>query len=304
METLHEEIICKLAYFDIFSYPLTRQELLDFTRTPVSDLKKDAAIRELVETKTIFRIDNFYALRPDANLATRRVVGNALAIKQLKTARKAATLLSFFPFVRGIAVSGSLSKNYADPKSDIDFFIITARNRLWIARTLMHFFKKITFLPGLQHWFCMNYYIDEDALEIREKNIFTAIEIITVKPMRGAAIFTDFLCANQWVARYVPPSIRLEGVKAVPAPLLKRVIEKCFNNRFGERLECYLMNVTQRRWNRKTAQKRLTMRGILMGMDAGRHYAKPQPHHFQDKIIEQYAAKTADLLRTLKAVAV
>ena len=71
-----------------------------------------------------------------------------------------------------------------------------------MARTIMHLFKKFTFLAGRQHWFCMNYYVDEDGLEIKEKNIYTAVELVTVMPMRGDTIFKDLISANKWTQRF------------------------------------------------------------------------------------------------------
>jgi hypothetical protein len=69
-------------------------------------------------------------------------------------------------------------------------FITTAKNRLWIARTLMHGLKKLTFLFNKQHYFCMNYYVDEvQQLQIREKNIYTAIEVATLMPSTGRYYF-------------------------------------------------------------------------------------------------------------------
>jgi predicted nucleotidyltransferase len=52
-----------------------------------------------------------------------------LAVKHIKKAKAVAKFLSWFPYIRGIAISGSLSKNFADENSDLDFFIITAANR-------------------------------------------------------------------------------------------------------------------------------------------------------------------------------
>ena len=88
-------------------------------------------------------------------------------------------MLFQFPFVRGVFISGSLSKRCAAEKEDVDYFIVTSANRLWIARTIMHLYKKLTYLRGRQDRYCMNYFIDEEALEIKEKNIFTAVEMIT-----------------------------------------------------------------------------------------------------------------------------
>jgi len=304
LETLQHDILCKLAYFDIFSYPLTKEEIFSYINISCDDFEKEKALSELLTDKEVFPLDEFYSLSHDTELAARRRKGNQVARKQLRIAKRVARLLSWFPYVRGIAVSGSLSKNYADENSDIDFFIITARNRLWIARTLMHFFKKITFLFGRQHWFCMNYYVDEEALEIREKNIFTAIEIVTVLPLSGITIFDQFLSSNTWVKKYFPLHMRMEGTRNTSNNILKRAAEKLFNNALGSRLERYFMNLTISRWKKKTEQHRKNMRGILLGMDAGVHYAKPEPKYFQEKIVERYHSKTGELLSRPRVMAV
>jgi predicted nucleotidyltransferase len=60
------------------------------------------------------------------SMIEKRRTANARAIGQMELARKKAAFISKFPFIRGIFVSGSLSKNYADDKSDLDFFIVTS----------------------------------------------------------------------------------------------------------------------------------------------------------------------------------
>ena len=52
-------------------------------------------------------------------------------------------LISKFPYVEGVGISGSLSKGYYDDDGDIDFFIITSPKRLWIARTFLILYKKL-----------------------------------------------------------------------------------------------------------------------------------------------------------------
>ena len=100
--------------------------------------------------------------------------------KALRNAR----LIFHFPFTRAIMISGSLSKNYADEASDVDYFIIVKPGRLWIARTLLIIYKRI-FLMNSKKYFCVNYFIDEDHLEIEEKNLFTAVELTTLIPIHG-----------------------------------------------------------------------------------------------------------------------
>src|SRR5262249_18548698 len=159
---------------------------------------------QLIGARCIYQHGEFYSLNHDHSLVARRIKGNRHARTMLDTAYKVSALLYRFPFVRGIGISGSLSKNFADEKADIDFFIITSKNRLWIARTLMHLFKKLTYLAGRQHWFCMNYYVDEEAMLIEEKNIFTAIELLTLVPVAGNGTLDSFFHVNAWAMDYFP----------------------------------------------------------------------------------------------------
>ncbi|HEY1216923.1 MAG TPA: hypothetical protein VGE93_25135, partial [Bryobacteraceae bacterium] len=162
-----------MAYFDIFHYPLTLEDVCWFLETDASIEHVRQEVEALIGEGRLFRSGPFYSLQNDPNLAIRRLRGEAHADELLLIANRGARLLYQFPFVRGVFISGSLSKRCADEKADIDYFIVTEANRLWIARTLLHLFKKLTYLRGHQHRYCMNYFVDEEALEIIEKNIFT-----------------------------------------------------------------------------------------------------------------------------------
>lgn len=222
----------------------------------------------------------------------RRRKGNLKAKKLLYTAEKVAGLLSYFPFVRGVAISGSLSKNFADEQSDIDLFIITTKNRLWLARTFMHGFKKLTFLFNKQHFFCMNYYIDESMLEIKEQNIYTATEVVTLLPLRGITAFQNFYVHNDWSKSYLPNhSLKVTYTKEIHHPFFKKVIEAIFDNPIGSWLDRLLMYITAKRWAQKTKMGKLNNRGIVMSMEADRHYAKPNPQNFQKKLLDLYERK-------------
>ncbi len=59
-------------------------------------------------------------LKNEPFLVERREKGNTKAAEMIAIARKVGDLLIRFPYVRGIAISGSLSKNFADDDSDID----------------------------------------------------------------------------------------------------------------------------------------------------------------------------------------
>jgi predicted nucleotidyltransferase len=298
LNTTAENILKTLGYFDLFQYPLTRDEICRFHADEVPHSVIFTALEELVKDRSVFKLDEFFSLKNDFSAVHTRRNGNILAIKQMKIAGRVARLLSTFPYVKGIAVSGSLSKNFANEKTDIDFFIVTATNRLWIARTFMHLYKKLTFLTGRQHWFCMNYYVDEAGLEITEKNIFTAMEIVTLVPMQGKSSLDNFNSTNDWVKKYFPVNCSVVNhVPEIKGGVFRKLIEKILGGKTGDAVENWLMNITGRRWQKKAERHQLNSKGICMSMIVGRHFSKPDPRNFQDKVVERYHAKVQQLLQ-------
>ncbi|GAB3904914.1 hypothetical protein [Mucilaginibacter boryungensis] len=298
MTEINKNILATLAYFDMFNYPLTRVEIFLFLQQKYRQQDFDVALQYLVVSQAIYKFDNFYTLKNDHGLVDRRIMGNRKAAELMKTARRVSELLIRFPYVRGIAISGSLSKNYADDKSDIDLFIITAKNRLWIARTIMHAFKKLTFLINKQHYFCMNYYVDEQQMQITEKNIYTATEVVTLIPLQGDAIFDQFFAANAWTQEYLPNNyLRLSSAQSVKNNALKNAVESLFNNHVGDFFDRILMKITGSRWSKKTIEKRLNAHGIVLSMSAEKHCAKPHPVEFQKKLVGRYNDKIACLFQ-------
>jgi len=291
-----QDILATLSYFDIFDYPLTQSEIAQFLKTDYCPEEFTEDLQNLVMENWVYKLDEFYSLQDNSFLARRRREGNIRAKNMLKTAEKIAAFLATFPFVKGVAVSGSLSKNFADENSDIDFFIITEKNKLWIARTFMHSFKKIAILLKKQDLFCMNYYIDEEMLPIKEKNIYTATEIATLLPLRGISIFKEFFKQNDWSKSFLPNhSLRVSYVQETKNPFLKKTVEFIFRNSIGNLVDSLLMKITIHLWNKKTRSRKLNKRGIVLGMDASKHYAKPNPLAFQKKFMDLYEKKIFNL---------
>ena len=297
MTRIQVNILQTLAYFDIFHYPLTNEEIRNFLSIPVSQPMIDDQLLILAQNESLYKIGEFYSLQSDLAIAERRRNGNKKAVEEIKKAVKAARILSKFPYVEGLALSGSLSKNFADENTDIDFFIIAKTNRLWIARTIMHMFYKLALLVGKERWFCMNYYVDEAGMEIAEKNIFTAMEIITLIPMEGLSRVNNFMHSNKWVEHYFP-GYRAKDTLAqeIKKGGLRSFTEMLFNGKFGEATDNWLMKMTAKRWKKKEDKLNVNAKGICMGMLAGKHFAKPDPKNFQYKILDEYDSKVDQIL--------
>ncbi|HEX5654366.1 MAG TPA: hypothetical protein VFX58_14890 [Chitinophagaceae bacterium] len=294
--SLKEAVLKLLAYFDIFHYPLTRDEVCSFLRHFPAEEKIDQSLAILLDEKTIFCYQGFYSLQDNLLLVHRRKQGNERAVPLLRKAIRIGRFLQQFPFVRAVGISGSLSKNFAAENADIDFFIITASNRLWIARTLMHLFKKLCYLAGRQHYFCMNYYIDEMALSLEDQNIFSAIEVKTLVPVDGFHGMEDFFTLNAWTAQWLPGfADPLQSLPDSRPSVFKNTGEWFFNAMWGDRLDDFLFHKTRQRWLVKEARGLRNQKGVRMGLVTGKHFARSNPGAFQERVLAMYEKKLQQL---------
>ena len=294
---LRQNLLRTIAYFDLFNYPLAIEDIRRFLDVETDEMSIEKEVRALVCEGCLYRVGDYYSLQNNPALAQRRIRGEAHADELLVIAERNARLLYQFPFVRGICISGSLSKRCADERADIDYFIITRSNRLWIARTLMHLLKKLSYLRGHQHRFCMNYFIDGEALEIKEKNIFTATELLTLMPVCGNGALDEFFEANEWTSSYLPHyRDRHWTAKGYHrTSLLKRVLESLFNNPLGDWLEKRLQVITDRRWKEKTERGDRNMKGDPMSLQCSPHYSRPNPENFQQKVLSKYSRQLKEI---------
>ncbi len=289
-------ILATLTYFNMFDYPLRKREIFIFLGQEDKLQEFDQALNVLINESAVYKVGEFYSVQNNFSLSDRRIRGNEKAAQLLQKADKIAAFLSGFPYVRGVSVSGSLSKNFADDSADIDFFIITAAGRLWIARSFLHAFKKLTFLFNKQHYYCMNYFVDEAELEIVEKNIYTATEIATLLPLRGTIVFEHFYAANSWTKNLLPNNyMRISPAKPVRQCWYKSLLEWIFSNKAGNALDDQFMKMTAKSWNKKTSKRKKNSRGLIMGMQADKHYSKPNPTNFQQKLLQLYENNLVDI---------
>jgi hypothetical protein len=289
MAQLNQSILKVIAYFDTFSYPVTLEEINIYLDQPAEKDTISFALQSLLDKQLIWKIGEFYTLKNDPDIVLKRLNGNMLAVKKLKNAMKLARVLSWFPYIRGVAISGSLSKNLAYKGSDYDFFIITATNRLWLIRTFLLMLIRVFSFIGAGS-ICLNYFIDDLALEVEEKNIFTAIEIVTLMPVHGLQIFQRFFSTNGWITQYLPNSHCREMPSAeMKDGWVKRSIEWMLNNRLGDNMDNWLLGFFSRRWSKILLLKKPLPNGFLRGaIVAEKHCYKPTPHDFQQKILSRF----------------
>lgn len=286
-------ILRALIYFDLFNYPLTAAEIIQYANVRLQHLSQaERALDFLTESLMIYRFGEFYSLKNDTSLIQRRIKGNQCASEIMPKALKRSKFIQKFPFVRSVNISGSLSKNYFDTTTDFDFFIITSPGRIWITRILLTFYKKI-FLLNNRKYFCINYYISSDALEIPDQNLFSATEIITLKNQTGERYYQKFIEANAWVLTHFPNFVPdYSHMELAGKQRFKNRIEKILSGKFGDKLDDLAYAITLRFLKKRYSH--LRPEEFKINMRTKKDASKHHPQGFQFKVLKAFDEKCRD----------
>lgn len=295
---MRRAIIKTLLYSDIFQYPLTSQEIFD--RLEVRCDRKETVERELqqlVASNIVFRFDDFYTLQDDVSLAIRRSAGNAMARNIMPRAIRRSRLIYSFPFVRAVMISGSLSKDFMDKNADIDFFMVTEPGKVWLTRGLLALFQRIVLLNS-HKYFCVNYYIDHDHLRLDERNIFTATELITLKPICGNEHYEALIRENDWIKEYYPqfrPSV--PASKKAFAWWPKRFLEILLSP-FASALDAFVMKRISQRTQRIYGNQ-FEKKDFDVAFKTAPHVSKNHRGNYQRKITDKFNQRVAAFFREM-----
>lgn len=298
----HEAIFAALLYYHLFDFPLTADEahLLSGDRGSLESSK--TAIDWLVDQGLVGR-ERGYLFLGDAAQVLAREQGAVRAAAANDRILARARLIGRFPFVRGVGLSGSVSKGVIKPGDDIDFFVVASSGRLWICRTLLMLFKKI-FLLNSHQMFCVNYLVAEDAMGLPDRNVFTAMEIAWLRPVWGNRWYADFLSSNDWLSAYLPNWQALrEPAPCGPAGLFKNGIERSLEGERGDRLDEWLRARIARRNRRR--YRHLSDEEFAIAFRSEPHSSKHHPGHHQGRVTSRYQTeleKWRPLLSRLFAV--
>ncbi|TAE82371.1 MAG: nucleotidyltransferase domain-containing protein [Bacteroidetes bacterium] len=295
------KIILALAYFDLFKYPLTVDEIIKYSKVPTE--KRSVFISEvekLLGQQIVFQHGPYFSLISNEQLEKRRENGAQNASALMLKAHKYSRLIHRFPFVRSVCISGSLSKGCVDEQGDIDYFIITEPERLWITRTLLIAFKKV-FLLNNHKYFCVNYFIDTEHLDIPDKNIFTATELLTLLPMSGHAIYNELINKNNWAFAYLPNvTIEPKTGAEVKDTVIKKVLESALGGYLGGQLDTLLMKLTIKRW--KTKFRNFNEEELDTAMRSRKYVSKHHPQHFQQVVLDRFKNNITQVEKKLNVI--
>jgi hypothetical protein len=242
-QKLSRAVFHTLAYADVFDYPLTAPEVHRYLISTRASLEE---VEHALASKHLFtREGDYYALRDREEIVNIRGRRAGVAARLWPGAVRYGRLIAQLPFVRMVAVTGSLAMNNTEADNDVDYMIVTAPNRLWTCRALTLLLARVAKLEGIH--LCPNYLVTTDALELNERSLYVAHELAQMIPLSGLDIYDGLRRLNDWTDEYLPNAKGVpqlpDGIKAeTGSSLFQRVAEFLFRLPFGDRLERWEMN--------------------------------------------------------------
>ena len=236
-----QEVLKPLLYADIFDFPLTFDEIYKFLEFKANPSVVKRLLSRAIEEGMITRTDGYYSLASKPHLAAIRQERYHASQRLWPKAQYYGRWIASIPFVRLVSITGSLAvNNPRDDIDDIDFFVITSPNRLWLCRAFMVFLVRYGRHKGVQ--LCPNYLLTENVIEFEETNLYVARELLQMIPLYGREIYLAIRQKNDWITDYLPQGddLNLEKIDDELSPaqrLFKTVGEFLLGGRLGDLAE-------------------------------------------------------------------
>jgi len=226
---IESEIFKIIRYYHFFAYAPSFELIHTFFPDKISKKKLRDNLKQLVSKhKLLSHLNNQTYIIPDRpentfafcpltfNLPLYTLPQYSIFIQKqmnkyqitnnkLKLIQPYLRIISSFPFIRMIGITGSASMGNCGKNDDTDLCIITKSRSLWFSRFICVALAKIMGLYG-EH-VCLNLFFDESDLTvpIQKQTIYIGHELLQMKPIVNKyKTYERMLINNEWVFSLFP----------------------------------------------------------------------------------------------------
>jgi hypothetical protein len=257
---LKQRVYATLAYFDVFDLALNFAEIENYLLgkiEPEELIKKN--LEDLQNSKKIGFRNGLYFLSGREKLESLRKEKTRIGIEFRNWAESKSWMFKFVPFLKEVYLCNNLAFDGVTEKSDIDLFVVTSKDRIFIARTaltvLAHLLKVRRHGKVISKRFCLSFYVTEDNLDMSGLllpglDIYFAYWMIGLLPLWGDA--RKVVNENGWLKSYFEkPEQRVTQKEAdLHKSWIGRMKEGILAGRFGNWWENLLKKVFVRRYEK------------------------------------------------------
>jgi hypothetical protein len=255
---LSDAIRRTIAYSDVFEHPLRAREIHRYLigfRISLEELKS-----ALDKERSLVRRGEYWVLPGREEIIPIRLQREVHSRKLMPRALRIGRILGSLPFVRMVALTGSLAVLNISKTDDFDYMLVTVPGRVWTARAFALLVNRIAKVFG--HTICPNLIVSANALEWPLHDLYSARELSQMVPISGLDVYRKLIHANTWAADILPNAFResnselFEGLRGDPrlkkqAPIIQKHIEFLLGGKLGNRLEEWEMDRKIRRFSKQ-----------------------------------------------------
>jgi predicted nucleotidyltransferase len=222
MSSIESQVLAVVAYSAQFNHPLTAEEVVDrwltyrgfgrLDKQLVSKLKNKSAVNKALQSlskkKLLIEKKKLFTLVDHQQSLAKRLKFPQVKRQKEPLVKELVSLAKKIPWVLGVVLTGSYAAGGAGEQDDVDFLIITQRDRLWLTRLVLLFYSWLRgrrpHLPGgdISHSWDLNFWLDETSLALpkSKQSVYEAYEILQTRwVLERDNIRERFYLANSWL---------------------------------------------------------------------------------------------------------
>lgn len=282
---MEKAVLKTLIYADIFDYPLKAWEIHKWLIGKKATLQQvEKALRKLSTKRRIQNKKGYYTLPKRNTLVKKRIDRLKVSQSYLKDVYLVAWILKLIPWIELLGISGSLAMENSSKQADIDLFIVTQNNRLWITRLMV---IALISLTGKRRTrddnkktaagkVCVNVLLERSSLS-QKKDLYTAHEILQLKVLwQRHTLYAEFLDTNAWAMEMLP--------NWISTSFQTRTIHKSTNSKISNTddfiIEKWARNFQLRYMGMPQGEEKITETAVYF-----------HPHDYRQEVLSLYKKK-------------
>lgn len=203
-QEVEKAIVKTMAFFDLFSYPLTALELWQYLSKEMNFSDFHVHLKSLRLKSVIFKQEGFYFFPDRGEIITVRKQRYNYFQKKLKLVKKWNKFFKLISGAKAIFIANNIGSNNLRLEGDIDLFIVCKDNRVWQTRFILTFLAKIFNLrpsPSKEKdKFCLSFFVSETALNFNSLRLksdpYFAFWLLGLKEVGADRYFKKVLAHN------------------------------------------------------------------------------------------------------------
>ncbi len=264
---LKSSILKTIAYFDLFDFPLSAEEILNNLynyNKPIHIKEIKGTLKEMIEDGNIEELKDFFVLKGRGPIVETRKTRKFIAEKYWNRTKMYGLYMRSVPFVKMIAVCNNLSYDNPNEQSDIDLFIVIKPGRMWFARLfitlILHFYGVRRYGNKIAGRFCLSFFVTTNEmnigkLQIKPEDPYLAYWTKQLSPIYGEETYNEYMKQNEgWLKNEYGLKFAEDSKKHMYVynkSIRKKFFEFIFGGWFGDLIEKFLKKTFKKRTLRK-----------------------------------------------------